>query len=83
MQVIYTFLIISIINFNYANNNFVVNKGRCFLMNHNDSIGCTVNECKHHCKEDNYCTLNKIEVTKHESVAKTPECTDCASFKTS
>ncbi|MGH4119048.1 DUF1540 domain-containing protein [Clostridium sp.] len=52
-------------------------------MKHNDSIGCTVNECKFHCKEDNYCTLNKIEVTKHESIAKTPECTDCASFKIS
>lgn len=50
-------------------------------MNHNDSIGCTVNECKFHCMDDNYCTLNKIEVTKHESVAKNPECTDCSSFK--
>lgn len=52
-------------------------------MEHNNSIGCTVNECKFHCQDDNYCTLNKIEVIKHESVAKTAECTDCASFKTS
>ena len=50
-------------------------------MKHNDSIGCNVDECKFHCTEDNYCTLNKIEVTKHESVAKNPECTDCGSFK--
>jgi len=51
-------------------------------MEHNKSIGCTVNECKHHCKDDNYCTLNKIEVIKHEMVAKNQECTDCGSFKT-
>ncbi|MGH4140548.1 DUF1540 domain-containing protein [Clostridium sp.] len=51
-------------------------------MEHNNSIGCTVTECKFHCQHDNYCTLNKIEVIKHESVAKTVECTDCASFKT-
>lgn len=50
-------------------------------MDHNSSIGCTVTECKYHCKDDNYCTLNKIEVVKHESVAKTTECTDCGSFE--
>jgi hypothetical protein len=51
------------------------------MMNHNDSIGCTVPECKFHCKEDNYCTLSKIEVTKHETTATSIECTDCGSFK--
>jgi len=50
-------------------------------MNHNDSIGCIVTECKYHCKDDNYCTLEKIEVTKHEGSAKTVECTDCGSFE--
>lgn len=50
-------------------------------MKHNDSIGCSVDECKYHCKDDNYCTLSKIEVTKHEPVASTTLCTDCASFK--
>jgi len=48
---------------------------------HNDSIGCIVSECKFHCKDDNYCSLDKIEVVKHENVAKTAECTDCGSFK--
>jgi len=48
---------------------------------HNNSIACTVTECKHHCKEDNYCTLNQIMVSKHETEATTPECTDCKSFK--
>lgn len=50
-------------------------------MNHNDSIACTVDECKYHCKDDDYCTLNKIQVGKHETTAKTVECTDCNSFE--
>jgi len=50
-------------------------------MKHNDNIGCTVGECKYHCTDDNYCTLPKIEVTKHETVASDPQCTDCSSFK--
>lgn len=48
---------------------------------HNDSIGCTVTECVHHCKDDNYCTLPKIEVAKHTPEATSIESTDCASFK--
>lgn len=50
-------------------------------MKHNDSIACTVNECKFHCKQDDYCTLEQIHVTKHEPVATTIKCTDCNSFK--
>lgn len=50
-------------------------------MKHNESIGCTVNECKFHCHEDNYCTLNKIMVTKNKPEARTTETTDCASFE--
>ena len=50
-------------------------------MNHNYSIGCTITECTHHCKDDNYCTLDKIEVVKHSAIANTIECTDCGSFK--
>ncbi|WP_373899206.1 DUF1540 domain-containing protein [Haloimpatiens sp. FM7315] len=49
---------------------------------HNDSIACTVTECKHHCNNDDYCTLKKIQVTKHGGCAKNQECTDCASFET-
>ncbi|WP_186431183.1 DUF1540 domain-containing protein [Clostridium sp. BSD9I1] len=48
---------------------------------HNDSIACIVDECKFHCKDDDYCTLNQIKVSKHESVANTVECTDCGSFQ--
>lgn len=50
-------------------------------MKHNNSISCTVTECKFHCHEDNYCTLEKIQVVKHEAKAKTVECTDCGSFR--
>jgi len=47
---------------------------------HNDSICCSVNECKHHDGGVNYCTLQEIQVVKHEPEAKTVECTDCGSF---
>lgn len=50
-------------------------------MNHNSSIGCIVTECKHHYKEDNYCTLNTIQIVKHDQEAKVVETTDCGSFE--
>ncbi|WP_206458745.1 DUF1540 domain-containing protein [Anaerovorax sp. IOR16] len=50
-------------------------------MNHNSSIGCSVSECKFHCKDDNYCTLDKINVIKSSASADTVECTDCGSFQ--
>ncbi len=52
-------------------------------MNHNSSIGCSVPECAFHCKEDDYCTLDKIQVVKNSQKANTVECTDCGSFKKS
>ncbi|EJP6473890.1 DUF1540 domain-containing protein [Clostridium botulinum] len=52
-------------------------------MNHNDSIGCNVHECKYHAQNTDYCTLNKINVTKHEPEAKSVQCTDCGSFESS
>ena len=75
------FIIVSIINLPYANNSFIINLGGALNMNHNESIGCIVSECKFHCKDDDYCTLDKIEVVKHETVAKTKQCTDCGSFR--
>lgn len=50
-------------------------------MNHNSSIGCTVGECKHHCNDDNFCTLAKIQVVKNNSNPNCCECTDCGSFE--
>lgn len=50
-------------------------------MNTNPSIHCTVSECKYNDNGEKYCTLKQIKVVKHESNAKTPECTDCGSFE--
>lgn len=51
-------------------------------MNHNNSIGCNVSECSYHCKDDNYCTLKQIEVSKDTAgKASNPSSTECASFK--
>lgn len=50
-------------------------------MKHNESIGCTVSECKYHCKDDNFCTLEQIEVVKHTSKARDIQATDCGSFE--
>ena len=47
---------------------------------HNDSIGCSVTECKYHCNNENFCTLEQIKVAKHEPIASSIECTDCQSF---
>lgn len=54
--------------------------GGGLIMRHNSSIGCTVTECKFHCNEDNYCTLNHINIVSHTSCASSKECTDCGSF---
>ncbi len=50
-------------------------------MNINNSIGCTVSECKYHSGGENYCTLQKINVVKHGNMANTVQCTDCGSFE--
>ena len=49
-------------------------------MEANNSIGCSVHDCKHHAGEVEYCTLNSIRVGKCECSPKTKEGTDCESF---
>ena len=49
--------------------------------NANHSIGCVVNECRYHAENENYCTLEHIQVSKHEAHANAKECTDCSSFE--
>ncbi len=49
--------------------------------NANKSIGCTVQQCAHHCSESNHCSLEKITVGTHESNPTQIECTDCESFR--
>lgn len=51
------------------------------MENKNTSIGCTVNECKHHYGTEDYCTLNHIEVVKHHTPTNNCEETDCSSFQ--
>jgi hypothetical protein len=47
----------------------------------NRSIECSVEQCKYHCKSDDYCSLDSIMVGTHESNPTVPECTDCRSFE--
>lgn len=46
----------------------------------NRCIECTVSQCKHHCAEENYCTLERILVGTHEADPTVKQCTDCMSF---
>ncbi len=50
-------------------------------MQKNDSIQCTVTNCKFNNETQKYCTLNQIMVGTHEQNPTVPECTDCQSFK--
>lgn len=47
----------------------------------NKSIRCTVSQCKHHCTQENYCSLDRILVGTHEANPTMNECTDCKSFE--
>lgn len=46
----------------------------------NKAIECNVTQCAHHCDMENYCSLNKIKVGKHEAHPTKTQCTDCQSF---
>ncbi len=47
----------------------------------NQSIRCTVEECKHHCDSKEYCALDSIMVGTHEQNPTEQKCTDCESFE--
>lgn len=47
----------------------------------NESIKCTVDKCKHHAHNKNYCSLNCITVGTHECNPTVEQCTDCLSFE--
>jgi len=49
--------------------------------NENKSIKCTVQQCKYHCHEKDYCSLDCITVGTHEANPTMTECVDCKSFK--
>ncbi len=46
----------------------------------NSSIRCTVKQCQHNMQDENYCSLNTIDVGTHEANPTQAECTDCNSF---
>jgi len=50
-------------------------------MDKNESIKCTINNCKYNNRNENYCTLNQIKVGTHEQNPTVVECTDCQSFE--
>ena len=49
--------------------------------NANPSIACTVESCTHHCKGQNYCSLNEIKVGCTNARATDCASTACASFR--
>ncbi len=46
----------------------------------NRSIRCMVTQCKNHNGQEDYCSLNQIQVGTHESNPSVKLCTDCMSF---
>ncbi len=46
----------------------------------NQSIKCTVQQCRHHAAGQNYCSLQEIQVGTHEANPTEKQCTDCQSF---
>ena len=64
-----------------SHNKSVVQSGRYIdMMKANKSIQCTVSSCKHHCNNENYCSLDCIMVGTHECNPTMDQCTDCKSF---
>ena len=47
----------------------------------NQCIRCTVESCKYHNNERDYCSLDTISVGTHESYPTDTECVDCESFE--
>ncbi|MGN0658927.1 MAG: DUF1540 domain-containing protein [Emergencia sp.] len=49
--------------------------------NCNHNIHCTVAQCLHNAREQQYCTLDAITVGTHEANPTQSQCTDCMSFR--
>ena len=47
----------------------------------NQSIMCSVTNCKHHNSTKDYCSLEAIKVGTHEANPTVCQCTDCQSFE--
>ncbi|MCR5635871.1 MAG: DUF1540 domain-containing protein [Clostridiales bacterium] len=46
----------------------------------NECIRCTVDQCKYHCDQQNYCSLSSVKIGTHESNPTVVQCVDCESF---
>lgn len=55
---------------------FAMDNNKC----KNESIKCSVSQCKHNMVTEDYCCLDCISVGTHEDDPEVPECTDCNSF---
>ena len=49
--------------------------------NVNRCIHCSVKDCKYHNGDENYCTLDSINVASHEKNPTDESCVDCCSFE--
>ena len=47
----------------------------------NHCIHCSVRDCKFHSGDENYCSLDSIEVASHEQNPTDERCVDCCSFE--
>ena len=62
----------------------IVCRKEVFLMDNNNanpSIECSVQQCKYHNCNENYCALDKIKIGTHEEDPTAEQCTDCQSFE--
>ncbi len=50
------------------------------MENMNKCIQCTVEQCRYHCKNHDYCSLDTVRIGTHENYPSTDKCTDCLSF---
>ncbi len=47
----------------------------------NHSIQCSVQQCEHHCGNENFCALNSVRIATHEANPTECACVDCESFR--
>lgn len=54
-------------------------------MNHeciaNYAIHCTVKDCRYHKGDENYCSLDTVNISSRENNPTDQHCVDCCSFK--
>lgn len=46
----------------------------------NHSIHCSVKGCEFHCGDENFCSLDEIQVASREKHPTDESCVDCRSF---